>query len=230
LTYEIPTGVRAALFDIDGTLTAGGEVWGPLVKSPNVPSLRKAWLYVTAIPHYGLSKAGVVSQAGFRDRWVRLMAWLMTGWPYSQVQALCRDIVHDHLMPALRPDVVDILKRHNAAGHPVILVSTMFGEIVGGLAEQVGADARLGSELEIQNGVCTGRIEGQTCSGARKVDFAERYLKQRLPDLSLAVCAAYADSASDIPFLSGAGYPVAVYPDPAMRRAASERGWPVYEG
>jgi HAD superfamily hydrolase (TIGR01490 family) len=230
LTYEIPTGVRAALFDIDGTLTAGGEVWGPLVKSPKVPPLRKAWLYVTAMPHYGLSKAGVVSQAGFRDRWVRLMAWLMTGWPYSQVQALCNDIVHDHLMPALRPDVVDILKGHSAAGHPVILVSTMFGEIVGGLAEEVGADAGLGSELEIQNGICAGRIDGQTCSGARKLDFVERYLKERLPELSLADCAAYADSASDIPFLSGAGYPVAVYPDAVMRAAATERGWPVYEG
>jgi HAD superfamily hydrolase (TIGR01490 family) len=230
LTYEIPPGARAALFDIDGTLTTGGEVWGPLVKSPNVPSLRKAWLYVTAIPHYGLSKAGVVSQAGFRDRWVRWMAWLMTGWPYSRVQALCRGIVHDHLMPALRPDVLDILKRHSAAGHPAILISTMFGEIVSELAEQVGADAGLGSELEMRNGICTGQIEGQTCSGARKVGFAERYLKQRLPDLSLAVCAAYADSKSDILFLSGAGYPVAVYPDAAMRAAASERGWPVYEG
>ena len=229
MSYEIPTGVRAALFDIDGTLTAGGEVWGPLVKSPDVLPLRKAWLYMTVMPHYGLSKTGVVSQAGFRDRWVRLMAWFMTGWPYSQVQALCSGIVHDHLMPGLRPDVVDILNRHGAEGHPVILVSTMFGEIVSDLAEQVGADTGLGSQLEIHDGVCTGRIEGQTCSGARKVDFAERYLRQRLPDLSLAVCAAYADSASDIPFLSGAGYPVAVYPDAAMRAAASERGWPIHE-
>jgi phosphoserine phosphatase len=26
------------------------------------------------------------------------------------------------------------------------------------------------------------------------------------------------------------GYPVAVYPDETMRAAASEHGWPIYEG
>jgi len=230
LTYEIPSEVRAALFDIDGTLTTGGEVWGPLLKSPDVPSWRKGWLYVTAMPHYGLSKAGVVSQAGFRDRWVRLMAWLMTGWRYDRVQVLCSTIVRDHLIPALRPDVVKILKQHSAAGHPVILVSTMFREIVNDLAERVGADAGLGSEVEIRDKVCTGRIAGQTCAGVRKLEVARHYLDQRFPAFSLDVCAAYADSASDIPFLSGMGYPVAVYPDAAMRAAASERGWPIYEG
>jgi HAD superfamily hydrolase (TIGR01490 family) len=230
LTYEVPPAVRAALFDIDGTLTAGGEVWGPLVKSPDVLPLRKAWLYATAMPHYRLSRAGVVSQTAFRDRWVRLMAWLMTGWRYNQVQALCSAIVRDHLTPALRPDVVGILTQHKTAGHPVILVSTMFGEIVRGLAEQVGADTGLGSEVEIRDGVSTGRVVSETCSGARKLNFAKRCLEQRFPDLSLDACAAYADSASDILFLSGVGHPVAVYPDAAMRATASERGWPIYEG
>jgi HAD superfamily hydrolase (TIGR01490 family) len=230
LTYEVPPGVRAALFDIDGTLTAGGEVWAPLVKSPDVPPLRRAWLYATAMPHYGLSSAGIVSQAAFRDRWVRLMMWLMTGWRHDRVQAMCSAIVRNHLAPALRPDVVDILKQHKAAGHPVILVSTMFGEIVRDLAEQVGGDIGLGSEVEIRDGVCTGRVVGETCSGARKLNFAKRCLEQRFPDLSLDACAAYADSASDIPFLSGVGHPVAVYPDAAMRATASERSWPIYEG
>jgi len=230
VTYQLPPGVRAALFDIDGTLTSGGEVWEPLLKSPDVSSLRRAWLYVGVMPHYALSQIGVASQAAFRDRRVRLMAWLTTGWRYPQVQAICNSIVRDRLMPALRPDVVEILRQHKAAKHPVILVSTMFGEIVRGLAEQVGADTGLGSELEIHDGVCTGRIVGVTCSGVRKLDFAGRYLQQRFPDLSLSVCVAYADSTSDIPFLSGTGHPVAVYPDVAMRAAASEQGWPIFEG
>jgi len=230
VTYQIPPGVRAALFDIDGTLTSGGDVWEPLRKSPDVPSLRRAWLYVAAMPHYGLSKAGIVSQAGFRDRWVRWMAWLTTGWRYDQVQAICSRIVRDRLMPVLRPGVVEILNQHKAASHPVILVSTMFESIVHDLAEQVGADAGLGSELEIHDEVCTGRIVGETCSGVRKLDFAGRYLRQHFPDLSLEVCTAFADSTSDIAFLSGVGHPVAVYPDAAMRAAASERGWPIFEG
>jgi phosphoserine phosphatase len=94
----------------------------------------------------------------------------------------------------------------------------------------VGADTGLGSQVEFRDGRCMGRIVGQTCSGLRKVDFARRYLEQHHPGLSLADCAAYADSRSDIPFLAGVGYPVAVYPDEAMRAAALEHGWPIYEG
>jgi HAD superfamily hydrolase (TIGR01490 family) len=198
------------------------------VKSPDVQPWRRAWLYASAWPQYGLSKAGVISQAGFRDRWVRLMAMLMTGWTSQQVQAVCQGIVDVSLVPMLRPDVVGILRQHRAQGQPVLLVSTMFEEIVQALAEHVGADAGLGSRLGLRDGCCTGKIVGQTCSGARKLAFARIYLAKHRPELALDDCAAYADSRSDIPFLSGVGYPVAVYPDEAMRRAALERGWPIH--
>lgn len=222
--------VRAALFDIDGTLTTGGEVWGALIKSPDVAGFRKVWLYGTAWPHYGLSKARIVSQSSFRDRWIRLMAWLTTGWAEEQMQVVYERTVQEYLVPTLRPDVTELLKRHKAQDRPVVLVSTMFEGVVGRLAEYLGADAGLGSRVEMQNGRCTGRIMGETCSGGRKVDFVRGYLAQRWPDILLDACAAYADSRSDIPFLAGIGYPVTVYPDDAMREAAEKHGWPVYTG
>ncbi len=228
MPYTIDPNVRAALFDIDGTLTSGGEVWAALIKSPRVSRLKRGWLYSSAMPHYMLSKAGVVSQTGFRDRWVRLMAWLMAGWPEQQAQAHYDQIVIEGLLPMLRSDVLEILRQHQALGHPAILVSTMFEGIVQEFAAHIGANAGLGSQVEFRDGRCTGRVIGETCSGARKVDFARRYLEQA--GLSVADAAAYADSRSDIPFLAGAGYPVATYPDEDMRAAAQDRGWRVYEG
>jgi HAD superfamily hydrolase (TIGR01490 family) len=182
------------------------------------------------MPHYLLSKTGLVNQAAFRDRWVRLMAWLIGGWSEQQAQAIYDQIVDGFLLLTLRPDVVEILKTHKNQGHPVILVSTMFDGMVSGFAAHVGADAGLGSQVDFQNGRCRGRIVGQTCSGAHKLDFARRYLEAHHPDLKLADCAAYADSQSDIPFLAGVSYPVATYPDEAMRVTAQARGWPIYEG
>lgn len=222
--------MRAALFDIDGTLTSGGDVWRPLVSSPQVHPLRKAWLWGTGMPHYLLSKPNLLNQAGFRDRWVRLMAWLMTGWPADDVQTMAGRIVAEKLVPALRADVVAVLGAHRAAGRPVILVSTMFDAITSRFAQHVGADAGLGSAVELRDGVCTGRIAGETCAGPRKINFAWRYLAREHPGIGLEACAAYADSASDIAFLVGAGYPVAVYPDDAMRAAAEARGWPILAG
>ncbi len=176
--------VRAALFDIDGTLTTGGDVWPVLLTSPDVQRWRMWWLYGTAMPHYMLSKAGVVSQQGFRDRWVRLMAWLMSGWQADQVGTIYERTVMEYLTPTLRVDVVALLERHKAQGHPVVLVSTMFEGIVSELAASLGADVGLGSRVEMQNGHCTGRITGPTCAGGRKVDFARAYLAQKWPDIS----------------------------------------------
>lgn len=228
--YTIDSNVRAALFDTDGTLTESGQVWGVLLGSSDVKALKKRWLHTTALPHYLLSKIGVLSQAGFRNRWVRLMAWLMAGWPDDKVRAIYEQTVSTSLTPALRSDVWDVLKQHTAAGHPAILVSTMFEGMVNRFALHLGADVGLGSVVEMRDGRCTGKIIGETCSGGRKVEFARRYLEQHHPDLTLADCAAYADSRSDIPFLVGVGCPVATYPDDAMRAAATERGWTIYEG
>jgi HAD superfamily phosphoserine phosphatase-like hydrolase len=182
------------------------------------------------MPHYLSSKTGLVNQAAFRDRWVRLMAWLMGGWSEGQAQGIYDQIVDGFLKLTLRPDVVEILKQHKGQGHPAILVSSMFEGMASGFAPHVGADAAIGSQVEFRNGRCRGRIAGPTCSGARKLDFARRYLEAHHPGITLADCAAYADSRSDIGFLEGVSYPVAVYPDEGMRATAVSRGWPVYEG
>jgi HAD superfamily hydrolase (TIGR01490 family) len=229
VTYAIDSEVRAALFDIDGTLTDGGNVWSVLLHSPWVSRAKKAWLYATALPHYGMSKVGFAQQADFRDRWVRLMAWLMGGWSVEQAQQMAQQTVQEILVPHLRPDALAIMAQHKAAGHPVILVSTMFVDVIAALQDYLGADAGLGSQVRYEAGRCLGQIAGETCSGERKVLFARDYLNAHFPDITLASCAAYADSRSDVPFLVSVGYPVAIYPDQVMRATALARGWTIID-
>jgi hypothetical protein len=45
----------------------------------------------------------------------------------------------------------------------------------------------------------------------------------------LADCYAYSDSITDLPMLEAVGHPTAVNPDRALRKAATEHGWPVLE-
>ncbi|GIX06189.1 MAG: hypothetical protein KatS3mg115_0592 [Candidatus Poribacteria bacterium] len=61
--------------------------------------------------------------------------------------------------------------------------------------------------------------------GAGKVQVAERLAEALGIDLSVSV--AYADRFSDVPLLERVGEPVAVNPDRALRRYASQRGWRV---
>ncbi len=182
LRYTIDPNVRAALFDIDGTLNHGRRRVGGAHPLAGCQPIKRAWLYATAMPHYLLSKTGVVSQAGFRDRWVRLMAWLMAGWSEQQAQAHLRsDRDRGGCCRCCRSDVVEILKQHKALGHPVILVSTMFEGIVSGICRACWRERRAWDHRSsFAMGAVPGRVIGETCSGARKVDFARRYLEQHI--------------------------------------------------
>ena len=217
--------IRAALFDIDGTLTTGGNIWAPLMASSEVRLTRKLWVYGTGLPHYTFSKAHMVSQQGFRDRWIRLMAWLTMGWTIEQIMSLSRTIAGTVLSPNLRTDVVSILHEHRQQGHTVILVSTMFSTIVDEMVQQVGAHAGIGSMVRFENGISSGRIQGTTCSGQRKIVEAQRFFQETGSPIQPAECVGYADSRSDIPFVEGVGVPVATYPDSHMLAAATARNW-----
>jgi len=45
----------------------------------------------------------------------------------------------------------------------------------------------------------------------------------------LSDCAFYTDSFSDVPVLEAVGQPVAVNPDPRLRRRANKRGWRIVD-
>src|SRR5262249_51808803 len=69
----------------------------------------------------------------------------------------------------------------------------------------------------------TGKPSLPLCLGDGKVTRAEQLAKQCGFHLRDAVF--YTDSVSDLPLLSRVGEPVAVNPDPRLRRIAERRGW-----
>ncbi|MGD8627079.1 MAG: haloacid dehalogenase-like hydrolase, partial [Anaerolineae bacterium] len=75
------------------------------------------------------------------------------------------------------------------------------------------------------DGRLTGEIEPPPCYGQGKVVWAERFAREHAVDLSASYF--YTDSISDLPLLERVGQPVAVNPDPRLRRLARARGWQI---
>ncbi len=219
--------IRAALFDVDGTLV-NGHVWSGILDYPAVSRWQVRRLYMRAIPQLVLRRLYIRSETAFRDHWVRGLAGLLRGWSVEQLTELSEWIAADYLLPQYREDVIALLKQHKEAGHVVILVSTMFSDVLQQIARHLGADDWLGTALEIREGVLTGHIQGVSCVGPRKLDFVRTHLADRYPDISLGDCVAYADSYSDSTLLAAVGRPVAVYPDDELRTAALEQGWAIH--
>jgi phosphoserine phosphatase len=71
----------------------------------------------------------------------------------------------------------------------------------------------------------TGTFERPLCYGAGKLERARALVHSLGSTLEQAVF--YTDSITDLPLLEAVGQPVAVNPDPRLRRVARRRGWPI---
>lgn len=219
--------IRAALFDVDGTLV-DDRVWKGILEYPKTDRMRVRMLYARTLPHLLRLKLDASYETRFRDQWVRELARLLTAWSVSEAEALAQWIANGFLADAYRQDVIELVAEHKAAGHPVILVSTMFPVVLQAIAERIGADAVVGTAYAVKNGILTGEIEGQSCVGSRKTVFARAFLENNFEGMTLDQCAAYADSFSDVPLLESARLSTAVYPEPGLHQVAVERGWRIH--
>jgi len=223
------TDLRAAFFDVDGTLVPA-NTWATLLAYPRLGRAAKRKVMLRVLPVWLAGKLKLSNDDAFRQHWVRAVARLLRGWSRSETNALFDWVAGEGMAGAFRADIVARLKQHVERGDTVILVSGMYAELVAAFARQVGARAGLGSALVYDGDTCTGQVDGPGCIGPHKLTFIQQYLTaNRLqPDWSAA--SAYADSYSDAPMLSAVGSPVATYPEPVLYQVAKSKGWEIIGG
>ena len=149
---------------------------------------------------------------------------LLNGFSVAEMQHLVGDAMDPVLRPLVYDEPLHLVRRHRERGERVYIVSATLQEIVQHIADDLGFDGAIGSTCEIVDGVYTGRSL-RAAHGEGKAQAIRELASS--DGLDLAECTAYSDSHTDVPFLEAVGHPVAVNPDRALRRVASERGWPV---
>lgn len=118
---------------------------------------------------------------------------------------------------------VDALRRHQTAGHEVVLVSGSMVDILRPIADELDVRHILATRVVVRNGRYTGEIVPPQTIGLGKAVAVATFLASQGNDGSR--CWAYGDDCSDIPMLSVVGHPVAVSTLPDMARQADARGW-----
>ncbi|MEW6265215.1 MAG: phosphoserine phosphatase SerB [Thermodesulfobacteriota bacterium] len=125
--------------------------------------------------------------------------------------------VRDNLrLSAGAKEVVTTLKR---MGFKVGVVTGGFDYFAGHLQERLGLDFAFANQLEIKNGLLTGRIQGEVLDGARKARLLNQVTQQEgfLLDQTVAV----GDGANDALMLGQAGLGIAYNAKPVLDRAAN---------
>jgi HAD superfamily hydrolase (TIGR01490 family) len=117
------------------------------------------------------------------------------------------------------------VERHRAAGDVCAIVTTATYYAARPLARLLHIDHVIATELECD---AERRFTGRHVHlnyGAGKIAKSEALARAHGTTLDEAVF--YTDSISDLPLLERVGTPIVVNPDPRLRRAARQRGWPI---
>lgn len=219
----------AALFDVDGTLFTG-HVWRGMLQyfaeKRGQWNVRAFWYF--HMPLYFLRKLKVISEERFRGPWAANLAWLARGWTSEQLQGLYDWIAHTYVTPHRREDTIARLAEHNAQGHLTVLVSTGFSGMIEAIGRTVGAQLAIGTDLQMKDGRCAGRVIPPLVIGAQKGHETRKRLSTRGIDVDYAASFAYADSITDLALFELVGNPRPVYPDAELAAVARQRGWPIH--
>lgn len=211
--------IRLAAFDLDGTLIPVQSqklLVLYLIKRGLLPL--KILLYVT--------RALLCYRFGLRlnyDKEKQRILKFFNGMTYIQAQQLASHFVRQELIPILRGDALDEITRMKKSGVKVLLVSASIEPIVSNLAEMLGADGYIATELDLDNEMLTGKIKGDVVMGVHKHRLFSLYADQNYADWELTY--AYGDHPSDIPLLQSARTPVAICPHHHLRTEAQQQGW-----
>ena len=186
-----------AAFDLDGTLSKHDTL---------VPFLRRA-------VGTGRTARCVVRNLGWlarakRDRALRdaakeaLLVTALAGRPDAELRAIGAAFA-----PTIgwRDEVLDALRNHQRLGHETVVVSASPTLYVDAVARHLGIDAVVATELEVVDGLLSGRYAGENCRAEEKARRLQSWLAGREVELH-----AYGNPPDDDAMLALADVPVRV--------------------
>lgn len=210
----------AAFFDLDKTIIATSSATafsrpffaGGLITRRDV--LRTAYAQFLFL----LGRA----DADQTDRLRAFLSSMVTGWDVAQVSSIVNETLHLNIEPTVYAEALALIDEHHAAGRDVVVVSASGAELVEPIAEMLGADHVIATQMEIVDGRYTGGIAFYNFGENKAAAILELAAEQ---GYDLADCYAYSDSVTDAPLLDAVGHGSVVNPDRGLRRMAAERGW-----
>ncbi len=117
----------------------------------------------------------------------------------------------------------EAVERHLQAGDIVAICSGATVYACEPTAKELRIEHIICSELEVEEGLLNGKAIEPLCYGQGKLTRALSFISEH--EGTLKDTTFYSDSITDLPLLEAVGTPIAVNPDPRLRRLAERREW-----
>lgn len=215
--------MKLALFDLDHTLIPidSDYSWGQF-------TVRLGWR--DAETHTRANDAFYEQyKAGTLDihEYIRFSVAPLAEHGAEKADAAHRLFMDEVIRPAMRPQALDLVRRHQAAGDQVVIVTATNEFVTRPIASAFGVPELIAIDLERDaRGNPTGAIRGTPSFREGKVARVEQWLGARGLDWSRVEHSTfYSDSINDLPLLEKVHEPVATNPDARLSAIAADRGW-----
>ncbi|MTE20426.1 HAD-IB family hydrolase [Streptomyces sp. TRM43335] len=212
----------AAFFDLDNTIMQGAALFhfGRGLYKRKFFDKRELLRFAWQQAYFRL--AGSENAEHMQDARDSALS-IVKGHRVSELMEIGEEIYDEYMAGRIWPGTRALAQAHLDAGQKVWLVTAAPVETATIIARRLGLTGALGTVAESVDGVYTGRLVGEPLHGPAKAEAVRALAAAE--DLDLSRCAAYSDSANDIPMLSLVGHPYAVNPDGRLRAHAREMGW-----
>jgi phosphoserine phosphatase len=191
---------RLVAFDMDSTLI-GAEVIDELAKRAGAGEMVSQ-----------ITEAAMRGEIDFKESLRRRVSTLK-GLPESVLSEVAAEIPLTEGAERL----IAVLK---GLGYKIAILSGGFTYFGKRLKRLLGVDYVYANELEIENGVLTGRIKGDIVDGAKKAELLKHIAKKEKINLKQVI--AVGDGANDLPMLDVAGLGIAFHAKPVVREEAEQ--------
>lgn len=155
-----------------------------------------------------------------------MVSWVK-GASVSGLKELATEVFNTHMLASIYSEVNSEIKFHQSEGAGIVILSSTILPVCQNLADYLLIDDIICSNLEVDNGIYTGRLVGPPCFGKEKAIRLIEYCNKN--NINPNDSWYYGDAISDFDILNTVGNPVCVNPDKKLRKAASQRGWKILQ-
>jgi len=186
-----------AFFDFDGTITTKDTLLEFIRFSKGTSAFYTGFLLNS--PYLVAFKTKLISNQYAKEK---VLQHFFRGMAIEDFENLCKRFAEEKLPALIRPRAVEEIKKLQAAGYVVAVVSASPENWIRQWAASMGVEL-IGSRLGVTDGRLTGKINGKNCHGEEKVArIREKYKVSEYDSIH-----AYGDSGGDTAMLKIATHP-----------------------
>ena len=212
-----------AFFDLDGTLIEGQSQLA-FIRFIRKKKLLKTSAFIKIIIGFYFYKLGIfLNPTGPLEYFFSLTP--LTASNYPQMDKLADDFVEHILQEYVYQEGRELIEKHKKEGRLVVLVSGTVDTITSRIADLIGIDEVISTELERGSKHYLAKIIGNAVYGEEKAARIRKYCEEK--GSTLVTAWAYGNHQSDLPMLKAVGHPTAINPDWRLRSYAKKHNWSI---